>query len=77
MRYHGELSRYVEEALTLSDFWSIELLPDGGVKGRGRTAVISHSANARLRSVAKQRGCTVTALANSALKGWLGGHNAR
>jgi hypothetical protein len=77
MRYPGELSRYIEEALTLSDLGSIELLPDGGVKGRGLTAVISHSANARLRSVAKQRGCTVRALANSALKEWLGGHNAR
>jgi hypothetical protein len=77
MRYHGELSRYIEEALTSSDLGSIELVPDGDGRSRGITAVISHSANARLRSVARQRGCTVRALANSALKEWLGGHNAR
>lgn len=77
MRYHGELSRCIDEALTSSDFGNIELLPDGGGKGRGITAVISHSANARLRSAAKQRGCTVTVLANSALKQWLGGKNAQ
>ena len=77
MRYHGEFSRCTDEALTSSDLGSIELLPDGGVKGRSVTAVISHSANARLRSAAKQRGCTVTALANSALKQWLGGKSAQ
>lgn len=77
MRYHGELSRCIDEALTSSDLGSIELLAAGGEKGRGITAVISHSANARLRSSAKQRGCTVTALANSALKQWLGGKNAQ
>ena len=77
MRYHGELFRCIDEALTSSDLGSIELLPASGEKGRSITAVISHSANARLRSFAKQRGCTVMALANSALKQWLGGKNAQ
>jgi hypothetical protein len=45
-------------------------------RGRGITAVISHSANDRLRCAAKQRGCTVTALANSALRQWLGEKHA-
>jgi hypothetical protein len=77
MCYHGELSLCIDEALTSSDLGSMELLPDGGAKARGVTVAISHSANARLRSAVKQRGCTVTALANSALKQWLGGNNAQ
>ncbi len=76
MRYHGELSRYVDEALTTADLEAVELLSGDSGRGRGITAVISHSANDRLRCAAKQRGCTVTALANSALKEWLGGKHA-
>ena len=77
MRYRGELSRHVDEALTSTDLGSIDLLSDGEGRSRGITADISHSANARLRFAAKQRGCTVTALANSAIKDWLGGKHAQ
>jgi hypothetical protein len=76
MRYHGELSRCIDEALTAADLEAVELFSGDYGRGRGMTAVISHSANDRLRSAAKQRGCTVTALANSALKEWLGGKHA-
>ena len=76
MRYRGEFSRYIDEALTAADLETVELLSAESGRGRGVTADISHSANDRLRSTAKQRGCTVTALANSALKGWLGGRHA-
>ena len=76
MRYHGELSRYIDEALTAADLETVELLSAESGRGRWVTAVISHSANDRLRSTAKQRGCTVTALANSAIKEWLGGKHA-
>ena len=76
MRYHGELSRYIDEALTSSDLGAIELLPDVTGRRRSITAVISHSANNRLRSAAKQRGCTVIILANSALREWLRGKHA-
>ena len=76
MRYHGELSRYIDEALTAADLEAVQLLSGGSGRGRGITAVISHSANDRLRCAAKVRGCTVTALANSALKEWLGGKHA-
>jgi hypothetical protein len=77
MRYHSELSRYIDEALTSADLEAVELLSCDSGRGRGITAVISHSANDRLRSTAKQRGCTVTALANSALKEWLGSKYAK
>jgi hypothetical protein len=60
MRYHGELSCYIDEALTAADLEAVELLSAESGRGRGVTAVISHSANDRLRSTAKQRGCTVT-----------------
>ena len=76
MRHHGELSRSIDEALNTADLGAIELNSAESGRGRGITAVISHSVNDRLRSVAKQRGCTVTALANSALREWLGGKHA-
>ena len=76
MRYHGELSRYIDEALTAADLEAVQLLSGDAGRGRDITTVISHSANDRLRSAAKQRGCTVTVLANSALKEWLGGKHA-
>jgi hypothetical protein len=76
MRYHGELSRYIDEALTAADLEAVKLLSSDSGRGRGITAVISHSANDRLRCAAKQRGCSVTALANGALKEWLRGKHA-
>ena len=76
MRYHGELSRYIDEALTVADLEAVELVSGDSRRGRGITAVISHSAHDRLRYAAKHRGCTVTALANSVLKEWLGGKHA-
>jgi hypothetical protein len=76
MRHHGDLWRYIDEALTTADLEAIELLSGGSGGGRGIKAVISHRANDRLRCAAKQRGCTVTALANSALREWLGGKHA-
>ena len=72
MRYHGELSRYIDDALTSRDLTSIELMPVTlGRNARGITAIVSGSANSRVRVAAKRRGCTVTALANSALDKWL------
>jgi hypothetical protein len=76
MRHHGEISRYIDEALGAADLEAVELLSDAAGRGRRITASISHSANDRLRSAAKQRGCTVASLANSVLKEWLGGKRA-
>jgi hypothetical protein len=71
MRYHGELSRYIDDALTSMDLASIELMPvTVGRRARGITAIVSGSGNNRVRVAAKRRGCTVTALANSALDKW-------
>ena len=75
-RYHGELSRYIDEVLSAADLETVELLSAESGRGRGITAVLSHSVNGRLRYAAKQRGCTVAALANGALKQWLGGKHA-
>jgi hypothetical protein len=77
MRHRGDLSRYVDTALTSTDLGTVEL--EAVIPGRSApalTAVISGRANARVRSAAKQRGCTVTTLANSALRKWLEGENA-
>ena len=76
MRYHGELSEYVDQALMSFDLRSIDLIPVAvGRRTRGMTAIISGTANMRLRSAARWRGCTVTELANSALHKWLGQKN--
>ena len=67
-RYHGELSEYIDQALMSSDVRKVDLIPAVvGRRTRGITAVISISANGKLRSAAKRRRCTVTELANSAL----------
>ena len=70
MRYHGELSEYINEAFMSLDLRSSPVAM--ARHSRGMTAVISVAANSRLRSAVKRRGCTVTELANSALCKWLG-----
>jgi hypothetical protein len=71
-RYQGDLSRSIDEALTRADLNQIELVrAKAGKTAPGLTAVISTRANALLRSAAKQRGCSITVLANSALRSWL------
>lgn len=68
LRYRGNLSEFIDEALMSCDLRTIDLIPAMMEStSRGLTAVISVAANTRLRSAAKRRGCTVTALANSAL----------
>jgi hypothetical protein len=68
MRYQGELSRAVDQALTLTDLRCLELIRARPGKGTpGLTAVISAGANSALRSVARERGCSITVLANSAI----------
>ena len=77
MRQRGDLSRYIDAALTSMDLATVEL--ESVMPGRtapALTAMISGRANARVRSAAKQRGCTVTTLANSALRKWLERKNA-
>ena len=78
MRHRGDLSRCVDAALTSTDLGSIGLEPiTPGRSAPALTAVISGRANARIRSAAKQRGCSVTTLANSALRKWLGDGNGQ
>lgn len=72
VRYQGELSRYIDEALTSTDLGQVDLIPcRPGKSTPGLTAVISAGANSSLRVVARQRGCSITVLANSALYSWL------
>ena len=72
MRYHGELSEYIDQALTSSDLRTVELIPVTlGRTAQGLTTVISAVANSRLRIAAKHRRCSKTVLANSALYKWL------
>ena len=72
LRYQGELSRYIDDALTAGDLHNIQLISARPGKGTpGLTAVVSARANSRLRAIAEQRGCSLTVLANSGLESWL------
>lgn len=71
LRYRGDLSRFVEEALTALDLTSVDLLPAPARHTRGTTAVIRQQTSARLGTVAQVRGCSTNRLANSALHAWL------
>jgi len=55
LRYQGELSRYIDEALTETDLDGVGLVASRpGKRTPGLTAVISTRANSALRSVARQ-----------------------
>jgi hypothetical protein len=72
MRHRGDLSRQIDEALCVTDLANVELnkiLP--GRNAHALTAIVSSNADRQLRDVARQRRCTVTALANGALSRWL------
>src|ERR1700690_3510821 len=71
MRHRGDLSRQIDEALCSTDLAKVELktIPPGR-NAHALTAIVSSSADRQLRDVARQRGCTVTALANGALSRW-------
>jgi hypothetical protein len=69
LRYQGELSRCIDDALTLADLHNIQLIPARADKATpGLTAVVSMRANSRLHVVAEERGCSLMVLANSALE---------
>ena len=72
MRHRGDLSRQIDEALCSTDLAKVELnkIPPGR-NAHALTAIVSSSADRQLRDIARQRGCTVTALANGALSRWL------
>jgi hypothetical protein len=73
MRHRGDLSRQIDEALSSTDLATVELntIPPGRT-ANALTAIVSCRADRQLRNTARQRSCTVTALANSVLSKWLG-----
>ena len=71
-RYQGDLSEYIDEALTSADLKTLAVAPIKTARDvPGLTAVISARANTALRSAAHERRCSITALANSAVQSWL------
>lgn len=72
LRYRGDLSRFIEEALGRADLMRLELVRPPKRGTRGTTAVVNKDVVARLGAVAKCRGCSTTVLANSAIFVWLG-----
>ena len=71
-RYHGDLSRYIDEALRSADFRTLAIERVRVARDvPGLTVVVSRDANSALRAAARERGCAITALANCAVESWL------
>ena len=72
LRYRGDLSRLVEEALSKTNLMEVELGRFETIIGaRGTTAMVSVLEGSTLKSAAMARGCSTNALANSAISNWL------
>ena len=71
LRYRGDLSRFVEEALSSPDLVCVTLVSPPSRGTRATTAVIRKDVAARVIAVARVRGCSTIVLANSALYRWL------
>ena len=71
MRHRGDLSRQIDEALSSTDLATVELntVPPGR-SANALTALLSSRVGRQLRDMARQRRCSVTALANSTLSRW-------
>ena len=71
-RYHGDLSRYIDEALRSADLRSLTVEEVRAARAvPGLTAVVSRDADTALRAAARERGCSITALANRVVESWL------
>jgi hypothetical protein len=66
----------LKERRTRLDISPYPITVSGASSFSGLTAVVSVHAISLLRAVAKGRGCSIAALANSALENWLKGKNA-
>lgn len=72
LRYRGDLSRFIEDALTTTDLYKVALLsPTYASEAKGTTASAGKRARARLKAAAKYRRCSENTLANSAIAAWL------
>ena len=73
LRYRGDLSRFIEEALMTTDLYKVALLsPKSAYDSKGTTASTDKRTGAHLKAAASYRGCSVNSLANSAIAAWLG-----
>jgi len=73
LRYRGDLSRFIEDALTTTDLYKVALLsPKYASEAKGTTASTGKRAWARLNAAATYRRCSANTLANSAIAAWLG-----
>lgn len=74
-RYHGELSRFIDQALISVNLLSVDLPPLQSVTP-GLTAVLSEEADRRLREAKATRRRSMSVIASGALSKWLGDRNA-
>jgi hypothetical protein len=72
LRYRGDLSRFISQALAMTDLMKVELLSGmTGSGSSGTTATVSVRASWRLKSAASARACSANLLVNSVLSAWL------
>jgi hypothetical protein len=71
LRYRGDLSRFVEEALSSPDLMCVALVSPPTRGTRATTAVIVKGCCCTLNFYCEPRGCSTTVLANNILHRWL------
>ena len=72
LRYRGDFSRLIEEALCKTDLSSTPLVAGLALgKSKGTTAAVDTGTSKALRAAAAQRRCSANSLANSAIAAWL------
>jgi hypothetical protein len=72
LRYRGDLSRFIEEALTTTDLYAVALLSTSSLRAaQGTTASTNKLIGARLKAAATCRRCSINSLANGAIAAWL------
>ena len=72
LRYRGDLSRFIEEALMTTDLYKVALLKTTDSReAKGTTASTGKQVAERLKVAATYRSCSANSLANSAIAAWL------
>ena len=72
LRYRGDLSRFIEEALLTTDLYKMALpSASNSREARGTTASTTNHVEGRLKTAAAYRQCSANSLANSAIAAWL------
>jgi len=74
LRYRGDVSRLINTALMETNLKTVVLTDCRPDRSAQFVARVDPKTDKSVRETAEKRGCTVSALANSALEKWLASH---